>query len=319
MRTPILLLILAATLAAAPPAPLIFDTDMGNDIDDALALAMIHALQSRGEARLVAVTVTKDNPAAAAYIDAVNTFYLRPDIPIGVVRAGKTPESSPMLNVPLARKTSRGQLVYPRDWNASRAPEAVQLLRSILEKQADGSVIVVQVGFSTNLARLLDAAPDLVRKKVRLLSVMAGEFPAGKPEYNVKIDIPAARKLFGAWPGPVVFSGFEIGRSIEYPASSIERDYAYTDHHPIADAYRAYAKFPYDRPTWDLTSVLYALRPDSGYFSLSAPGTVSIADDGRTIFSPGEGQHRYLLADEAQRRKALAAMIELASHPPRKK
>src|SRR5213079_580140 len=44
---------------------LIFDTDMGNDIDDALALGVIHALESRGECRLLAVTLSKDNDFAA--------------------------------------------------------------------------------------------------------------------------------------------------------------------------------------------------------------------------------------------------------------
>ncbi|PSO77991.1 MAG: nucleoside hydrolase, partial [Cyanobacteria bacterium QH_8_48_120] len=34
---------------------------MGNDIDDALALAMLHAFESRQEAKLLAVTITKDN------------------------------------------------------------------------------------------------------------------------------------------------------------------------------------------------------------------------------------------------------------------
>jgi len=33
-------------------APVIFDTDMGNDIDDALALALLHALETRGDAGL---------------------------------------------------------------------------------------------------------------------------------------------------------------------------------------------------------------------------------------------------------------------------
>ena len=46
---------------AAKPVPIIFDTDMGNDIDDALALGLIHALQSKGECKLLAVTLTKDN------------------------------------------------------------------------------------------------------------------------------------------------------------------------------------------------------------------------------------------------------------------
>jgi inosine-uridine nucleoside N-ribohydrolase len=309
------LLALAAALSAAP-VPLVFDTDMGNDIDDALALAMIHALESKGEARLIAVTITKDNPSAAAYIDAVNTFYGRPAIPVGVVRRGKTPEPSRMLTVPLERKRSDGAPAYPRDLDGASAPEAVDLLRQVLEKQPDRSVVFVQVGFSTNLARLLETAPELVRRKARLLSIMAGAFPSGKPEFNVRVDIPAARTLYERWPTDVVFSGFEIGSSIKYPAASIERDFAYADHHPIADAYRAYQKMPYDRPTWDLTSVLYGVRPDAGYFSLSPSGTVTVAGDGRTVFTPGGGRHRYLTVDDQQRAKALAAMIELASRAP---
>src|SRR3954470_7817274 len=79
---------------AIRPVPLVFDTDMGNDIDDALALGVIHALESRGECKLLAVTVTKDEPISAPFVDAVNTFYGRGDVPIGVVRGGPTPEPS---------------------------------------------------------------------------------------------------------------------------------------------------------------------------------------------------------------------------------
>src|SRR5262245_40304943 len=74
------------------PVKLIFDTDMGNDVDDALALAMIHALQSRGECELLAVTVSKSHPLAAAFVDCINRFYGRGDIPVGLVRGGVTPE-----------------------------------------------------------------------------------------------------------------------------------------------------------------------------------------------------------------------------------
>jgi len=69
--------------SGAEPVRLILDTDMGNDVDDALALAIIHALQNRGEVQLLAVTITKDNRDAAPFIDLVDTFYGRPDIPIG--------------------------------------------------------------------------------------------------------------------------------------------------------------------------------------------------------------------------------------------
>lgn len=317
------------TPAAEPPnpVPVIYDTDMGNDVDDALALAMLHAFESRGEIRLLAVTVTKDNPWAPVYVDVVNHFYGRGHIPVGVVRGGKTPEDNPMIRVPVQRRRPDGTPLYPRRIRDGReAPEATGLLRRVLHSQPDGAVIMIQVGFSTNLARLLESAPDresplsgpdLVRRKVRLLSVMAGEFEKGMAEFNVKTDVPSARKLFGQWPTPIVVSGFEVGRRILYPARSIEEDFRYAEHHPIADAYRAYQKMPYDRPTWDLTSVLWAVRPERGYFTLSAPGWVRVDDQGRTRFEPApDGRHRRLLVDEMQCARALEAFIHLASQPP---
>ena len=78
-------------MCTAEPVKLIFDTDIGNDVDDALAMGLIHALQSRGQCELLAVTITKDQPLAAEFVDAINTFYGRGDIPIGMARSGVTP------------------------------------------------------------------------------------------------------------------------------------------------------------------------------------------------------------------------------------
>jgi len=317
-------LFFCCTLTAAP-VRLIFDTDMGNDVDDAVALAMIHALESRGEAKLLAVTVTKDNRWAAPFIDAMNTFYGRANIPIGVVRGGKTPEDGNMIRLPADRKRPDGSFVYPHHLTDGReAPEAVGLLRRILAREGDGEAVIVQVGFSTNLARLLDSRPDdasplpgrdLVKRKVRLLSLMGGAFPQGEPEYNIHTDIPAAKKLFAEWPTPIVASGYEIGNKILYPAVSILKDYGYVKDHPLAEAYRDYMKMPYDRPMWDPTATLYAVRPDS--FSLSASGVITVDDQGRTHFTTdANGRHRYLIATPEQNAAALRAIIELASRPP---
>jgi inosine-uridine nucleoside N-ribohydrolase len=317
MRTLAAALVFAATLFAADPVPLIFDTDMGNDIDDALALAVIHSLESRGEAKLLAVTITKDNRYAAPYIDIVNTFYKRPLIPIGMVRNGKTPEDAAMIRVPVERKNASGAFVYPRRiGDGSAAPEAVEVLRKALNGAADESVVIAQVGFSTNLARLLASDAALIKRKVKLLSVMFGHFPTGRPEYNVKTDIPAAQKLVDEWPTPVVFSGFEIGEALKFPATSIEREFAWAQDHPVVDAYRAYQKMPYDRQTWDLTSVLYGVRPDGKYFNLSAPGKVTVDDKGQTTFAEAAGgRHRYLILDPSQKARTLEALILLSTQP----
>jgi purine nucleosidase len=283
---------------------------MGNDIDDALALALLHSLESRGECKIIAVTITKDNPWAAPYIDLLDTFYGRPNIPIGMVKgSGITPEDSPMIRMPAQKNRYPHKILSGAD-----APDAVAVLRNALTGQPDRSVVIVQVGFSTNLARLLNDSRDLVARKVKLLVIMGGNFAKRDPEFNIKMDVPSAQKLMRDWPNPIVASGFEIGISMLFPASSILRDFP--GDNPVADAYRNYMKFPYDRPTWDITAALYAIRPNDGYFSLSDPGSINVDAAGVTTLVPStDGKHRYLVMTDVQRARALEAMILLSSQP----
>ena len=177
----------ALPVAAADIPGLIFDTDICGDCDDVLALGMIHSLQSRGACRLLAVTVSVDNDLAAPFVDAVNTFYGRGDIPIGVVGKGGVVEKSKYLGL-VEEKDDSGQFRYPHTLlSGKEAPPASQVLRKALAAQPDASVVIAQVGFSTNLARLLDSGPDesspltgvdLVKRKVKLLSLMAA--PSGR-------------------------------------------------------------------------------------------------------------------------------------------
>jgi len=112
---PVLGLVIAfsSVVLGQTPAGIIFDTDMGNDVDDALALAMLHAFRDRHEINLLAVTITKDNKWAAPYVDVVNNFYGHPEIPIGTVRNGKTPDSNPMIQIPADRRRTDGALQLP--------------------------------------------------------------------------------------------------------------------------------------------------------------------------------------------------------------
>lgn len=315
------------------PVRVIFDTDIGNDVDDALALGVLHSLQSRGECELMAVTITKDSPLAAAFVDAVNTFYGRGDIPIGVCDSGKTPEPGKFL--PLAQAKDGDTERYPHDLRSGKNAEpAVRLLRRLLAKSPNQSITIVQVGFSTNLANLLQSSGDgecalsgreLVKEKVRLVSIMAGAFEQirdnqGKlqdhREYNVEQDIPSAQTLATMCEAPMVWSGFEIGLALPYPHVSIERDFGYVKHHPLAEAYYAYIPPPHDRPTWDLTSVLYAIRPDRDYFELSAEGRVTVANNSLTTFKAEQGgKHRFLKLTPEGRARTLEALMLLSSQP----
>jgi hypothetical protein len=315
---------------AAEPVRLIFDTDICGDCDDVLALGMIHSLQSRGLCRLLAVTVSVNHELAAPFVDAVNTFYNHGNIPIGVVDTGGVIEKSEFLA--LVEEKDGGRYRYPHDLVSGRsAKDATAVLRSTLAAQPDRSVVIAQVGFSTNLARLLESPPDrssplagreLVERKVKLLSLMAGAFQPIEGnrrylEYNVVKDIASARVLAERWPTSMVYSGFEVGIALRYPAVSIERDYGYVPHHPLAEAYIRRNPPPHNRPTWDLTSVLYAVLADRGYFGVSPRGTVTVDPDGFTRFDEtSHGKHCYLILRPAQKPRVLEALVQLSSQPP---
>lgn len=320
-----------AAEAVRQPVRLIFDTDLGNDVDDAMALCMIHALADRGECELLAVTITKDNPYAAPMADLLNAFYGRSEVPIGMVRGGVTPQDGRYLRQ-VATAQDEGQVRYPRKiQTGDDAPEAVGVLRKALAAQPDGSVVLAQVGFSTNLARLLESPADdispltgqeLVQRKVRLLSAMAGAFGEamkGRKEYNIVTDVEPARKLFAQWPTPIVASGWEIGNAIKHTARSMQEDYRYVQRHPLVEAYDYYRGLQNDQPTYDLTSVLYAVRPDRGYFDLSPPGRIVVEADGTTSFrEETAGPHRYLIVDPLQIARVREAQEWLCSQPPMK-
>ena len=315
----------------AEPEKWIFDTDMGNDIDDAMALSIIHELQSRGVIDLLAVTSSKDHPWSAPYIDAMNTFYGRPDIPLGAVRKGATTFEGKYLKV-AKRKDKQGNLVYPHDLETGEdCIEAVALIRKTLAGQPDGSVSILQVGFFTNLVRLLDSKPDefsplsgetLIRKKVKQLGLMAGSFTPinGNKrylEFNVKKDIPSARELAKRWPGKMIWSGFEIGMAVRYPTQSIENDFDYVANHPVREGYLAYCGLNGRNATFDLTTVLQMAYPDRGYFDLSKAGKVTVEDDGFTSFTPGKGEHVFLKMNEKQAVRVEEAFVQMVSSPPR--
>jgi len=308
------------------PVKIIFDTDIGNDCDDVMALAVIHALQNRGACELLAVTLTNPDPFAGRFVDALNTFYGRPNIPIGVNPAS-----------PVVEKISRylkAAANYPHDFDPSGAVPAVTLLRKTLAASADGEVVIVQVGFFTNLAALLDSPADaislltgreLVQRKVRELSLMAGQFSPMRGnnyylEYNVQHDIAAAQKVAAEWPTPIVWSGAEIGDAIRFPARVIDRDFGYASRHPVQETYQLYRPTPHERPCFDLTSVLQAVWPERNYFELSVPGRVEVLQDSFTKFTPAKdrepGRDRYLLVNREQALRVRELFAAFVAEPP---
>lgn len=315
---------------APQPVRVIFETDIGGDIDDALAQDMLYKYADQGKVEILAVMSNRDNDFCLRYIDILNTWFGYPEIPIGKVIYGVDPETGKNYAQRTWEYKIDGKPVFRGSLtDYSKIPDAVKLYRQILAQQHDTSVTIISVGFSTNLARLLNTPADefsdltgkeLIAKKVKLLSIMAGNFEENKvQEYNVLVDIQNAKTVFAEWPTAIVASPFEVGRAINYPAGSIENDFNWVSHHPVVVAYKYYKPMPYDRPTWDLTSVLYVVEGIEGYFTMSKPGKITVDNKGYTSFTEDpEGQHQYLQVSSEQAVRVKERFIELVSAKPKK-
>jgi purine nucleosidase len=274
--------VLVAAEPGTAPVKIIFDTDMAGDVDDCGALGLLHALADRGEADILATMISANNESVGPCLNAINTYYGRPEIPIGNVRGLQIGYPTGDPTVIESKYAPAVAAAFPhRLQKSSDAPEATTLYRQILAAQPDRSVVIVTVGFLTNLKNLLNSEKDaasplngeaLVAQKVKLWVCMGGKFPDGRfpdgnGEYNVTYDTSASVRAMNDWPTPVVYSGFEIGQRVMTGKRLAETPAA----NPVRACYQHYNGLQ-NRESWDHTAVLYAVRGARDYWTLSEPG-----------------------------------------------
>lgn len=290
------ILLVAGSSPGASPIPVLFDTDMMGDVDDVGAVAVLHALADKGDVAILATGVCTKHPASPLCLDALNRFYGRANLPVGVVKG------------PAFAKKSRYANGIAKEWphrfdSVDDVPDVVKVYRKALAGAKDGSVVLITVGQLTNVRDLLNSKPDehsdlsgtdLVKKKVRTWVCMGGKFPGGR-EANLVNDGPAAYAAIRDWPGPIIFSGWEIGQKI-----ITGRAYAKVKGpHAAKRAYFLFNEWQ-GRQSWDQTAVLYAGRGLDGglgeVWDLSPPGRMVIEKDGVNGWQTEEGgPHRYLV------------------------
>jgi pyrimidine-specific ribonucleoside hydrolase len=279
------------------PVNLILDTDIGPDYDDVGAMAVMHSLADSGQVNILATVASNQSKYIAATLDALNTYFGRPDIPVGVVRgrgvnlvAGQKWDSLLVARYPHKIK------------NNEQAEDALTLYRRMLAAQPDGSVTIVTVGFLTNMADLLISKPDkysplngrdLIVKKVKKLVSMAGRFPEGR-EFNVDRDPVSSKIVFDGWPTPLILSGWEIGQAVHTGLPLTQNDKIQKS--PVKDVFmKSIPMSKQDekgRMSWDQTAVLVAIKGPEPYYKLTE-GRFVARDDGSNGWNPaGKGHFR---------------------------
>jgi hypothetical protein len=321
-------------LRGKPSVGIFYDTDLGDSIDSVLALAVLHGLQDKNEARVVSLTLSRPDLETLKFGEILQRFFsgAKPGaepqagvgvmkfVPVGMPWAGKPTGPKPAVSGFLETKKPDGSPLYQSEIHDKRdSADPCTLFRNLLEAQYDHNAIFFLAGPATNLAAALDfrGVKSLIEAKVRYLVIAGGAFPDGPAENHIKTDIASAKRVFAEWPTPIFTSGTEIGKALEFPGASIDKEFALIPDHPVAAAYRAFRPMPYDAPAMDVAAALYAGRPKENYFKLSGPGTISVRDDGRTVFTPSpQGKHQYLIADPGQKQKILETCVQLASAKP---
>lgn len=277
---------------------LIFDTDFGGDVDDVGALAMIHSYVQRDMAELLAVIVNRANCSdTAAAIDAINTYYGSPDIPIGIN------ENEIKVNGASNYGWYLSQYYENDIYHNYYAEKALDVYRRTLADAEDNSVTIVITGHMTNLANLLKSGADkyssltgteLVAKKVKFISMMGGGFTptAYQPEHNIVRDLASSTYVIENSPVKILFSGYEIGNA--YLTAGKRK--LLGDDHPLKIAYDLYLNDTSNatRPSYDQTSVIAAVEGLGDYWDIKI-GTCSVDDKGYVTFDEdGYSNHAYL-------------------------
>ena len=298
---------------------IIFDSDMGPDYDDVGAIAILHALADKGEARILATMASTKYPGVAAVLDVFNTYFNRRYIPVGV------PNGNALELRDWQHWTDTLIARYPHKIKSNdEAQDAITLYRKILASQPDTSVTIVTIGFLTNLSDLLNTKADkyskldgkqLVKKKVKLLVCMAGKFPEGY-EFNVMKDAPASQNVYTNWPTHIILSGFEIGEKIKVGLPLIHNEKIKNS--PVKDAFRISIPQAKEdslgRKSWDETAVLIAIRGYDQFYTLH-PGRIKVEADGKNTWDDS-GQGQDYLVEKADYKEVEAVINELIMHQP---
>ncbi len=237
--------------------PIIFDTDLGEDIDDLYALYM--AILHPGFEVLAVTTVHGDTQAKARLAKKVLRMAGYTDIPIGAgipmsqerIRRGQDhPDPAKA-----ARFLSYVSETDP-EWNQT-FPQAEDVLHTVLE-QAEEFTLVVEGAFS-NIAALLREMTVADRRKINCAAVMAGETQHVHNEYNVLCDPEAADYVFNSGI-PVFMATYYLAQRLKMNMDDVKQYFGgsrYPAHQVLYDCTQMW----FVDQGWKLGPVLYDLVP----------------------------------------------------------
>ncbi len=202
---------------------IILDTDIGDDVDDALALGLI--LASKEFELLGVSTVFRNTQARAKQALTILKVAGARGIPVS---AGCGASISPYVdyepNPVYAYLNNELPNQYVTCLPESELPEMSRLhgvdliIETILDNR--GEVDILTIGAMTNLAMAMIKEPR-IRSKIRKVVAMAGCFEERKAEWNIRCD-PVAAEIVARSGIPVDFVGLDVTLKVELPEEYVD-------------------------------------------------------------------------------------------------
>ncbi len=214
IRTLAILVLMAALGQCQGPTPILLDTDIGGDIDDALALAL--ALQSPEIDVRAITTVVDDTESRARLAWKELGLFGRQDIPVAA--GARETLLEPLANrpIPAQFKALTAQDTLP----ASARERAVDLIiRTLLDSPR--KMTVVPIGPLTNIALALKTEPR-IKEKIERIVLMGGSFDLLIPEYNINRDHLASSIVFNSRV-PITAVGLDVTQQCKFAGADLER------------------------------------------------------------------------------------------------
>ncbi|MCZ9882274.1 nucleoside hydrolase [Arthrobacter sp. B2a2-09] len=269
---------------------IILDTDIGSDVDDALALSLI---LGSPEAELLGVTTVYGDTLLRARLAKRLGKLAGRNVPVycGI--------GTPLSGREVWWPGHEGSLHEELETESIQDEDAVNyLLRQVSEHP--GEIDIVAIGPLTNIAAALQEDPAFERN-VRHLWIMGGAFGMGEAEHNFRSDDLSASIVFRSNLN-ITVTGLEITRKVEMRRDQLVLIAAAG---PLGKALDADIRqwWAFWNEEWnvphDPITVLTLLRPE--LFSFSSPGRVSIAgrDDsaGLSTFTPDPAGRARIVSD----------------------
>lgn len=275
------------------PVNMILGADFGSSTDDLFALMMLNHYMDEGLVDLKGVVVNRMGEKNMGVVDIFNTFYGHPDIPIGVERNGvKNPRVFIPYNGICDLKGKDGKLMFQRtQTDAKKCLDGYKLYRKILSQSENHSVVLVEIGFSTSLAQLMQSGADeystltgqeLVAQKVKAVYIQSGRFEPTDSlcGYNMRAASKESKVFYDLLPKNVDLnmSPSMVGDGMDYVAADVLADLKDVEVNPIKAVYEHYQCDTGQR-MWDTNCLVQAVMGDKGY-ELSPRGWVTFVDRG---------------------------------------